>query len=1350
LRACSVAAVVSAIVLVASCAHGEALVRVDSRGDQGLTAAFVIPAAEEVRDASGGWLGLKVPGFVPLLPGSLGVDVPVRAYLVGIPPDVQISCEIVDATYDEIDENDVLGFKDRLGGMLDDIPGRPAEIVVTGFLRDQRVAGLRVAPVVYNRETGRIRVFRTFTAEIGFQGLRGRGSGSQTTGRGADPAAEAFYERALLNYGQARSWRRTPLLGSADGDYFSDSSNWLKIRIDTTGIYCITGKDLEQAGVSPGTIATSGLRLYTGGGLPLVESLAERNPDWMRMPAIKVLDGGDGKIDRADSIIFYGLGMYDWADFYDPAFDIESHYGSFFSDHNYYWLTWGGTFTEPVKRMETVDVSGCSSCPSCYEPEAFFERVHMEEDWRYAFSIRGDDGWYWRLLSLNNTASFTVPTPHPDQTRGAVVKMRLGDEHPQDECTFEDGIPYYYRAVLRLNGAAIKDTTWRAGNTALNVIDLYGKGDLVSSESQSVQIYLPTDLPPDPQYEGAPVCSYKPDLAWYEVYYWRRFVADGARLFFLSPDTTCTARFGISGFASAGLRAFDLTDQFDVKLLTGFDVSSGPDFTVTLCDTLTKGALKRYAVISRQALMHPAEISRVNIAGIRFAQGKPYCVITHKDLADAGQEISQYHDGEMVTVQQIYDEFGWGVPDVTAIRDFLRWRYEHGELDDVLLLGDATWDYKGYLAGETFFNYVPSYERRYRVGANNPYNTDDWFVYLVPADDQFPGSDSIAYFPTVPISRLPATSPEVAEFLVEQSMDYVSDPEIGLWQNRVIFVADDDRVGTLCDPISQGRHVTDAEEMSDDAFPQVFDHVKIYLTEYEKEPTGLKPDAKRDLIKNLNEGALMTNFVGHGDPRRWTQEEVFNLAAVDLVNAGRRQTLLVASSCNVSKFDEPTFASVAEELLLRPEGATIASFASTHYCQAEPNRWLHESFARLLFEGGKPYPTIPIGEAAIGGKAAAVAVNRSWRFNNEMYSLLGDPGLELAVPRLEVRFDTPASDTLKRRGVYSFRARVFDGDTPADAFQGKSRIFARESDDTTGYDSDICYVQPGNVPKHFDYDLPGSVIFRGKSAVADGGLDFGLFVASGAREGDRGNIRCFVTDGMVSGAGLLDSLVISGQSTADDVIGPQLTLETEGAPLASGDTVLVGQTIEMILFDESGVAVKGKSDFIPSVSLVFDDGERVGFGDSLFAVDGDFTESRVSFEVPQLSAGQHTLSVTAFDNVNNSTTEEYELTVGQRGTGAGNVVYAYPNPAGGRCYIVWEYQNDRYVEVVATIYTLAGRKIWTGSAEGRSSQHLIEWDGTDFSGDQVANGTYLAVVEASAPSAPDFKTKDTVVIALIR
>jgi hypothetical protein len=1350
LRAGRVGLAIAGMVLLGSVAGARDLVSIAGQDGSGLTVAFTTDeTVGEVRDWAGRWAGLRIPGFVSMMAESLGLDLPARSYLVAVPPGSQVMCEVIDPSYYEISSYETEAILSELGEASNQLPEAPAQITVAGYLKDLRVAGLRIAPVVYDRASGKFRVYTSFKARIAFSGGQPANLGHVPEGSKPLSGSEVFYDRAILNYDQARLWSRAKAraVGTPQTDYFTDSSDWLKIRIDTTGIYCITGRDLESAGVAPGTIDSDGLRLYTGGGLPLVESLAEHNPDWMRMAPIKVIDGGDGKIGRADSIIFYGLGMHDWADLYDPGFGPEANYGSFYSDHNYYWLTWGGTFTEPAKRMEVVEAVGCGDCPDCYEPVSFYERLHLEEDWRYNFSIRGDDGWYWRILNLNNTVSLVTPTPHPDAARSAMVKLRLGDDHLSEQCTYDGTVPYYTRAVLRLNGTSIKDTVWQSTTSALRVVDIYGRGALTSSETQTVQLYLPTDL--RPPYENGIVCPNKPSLAWYEIYYWRRFVADGKQLYFVSPDSTCTARYAISGFGTNRLLAFDLTDQFDVKQIVGFESSPGPEFAVTLCDTVRKGDTRRYAVVSRAALLKPADISRAHIENMRYAAGRPYCLITHEDLTGAGEALAQFHDGEMVTIQEIYDEFGWGVPDATAIRDFLRWRYTRGDLEYVLLLGDATWDVKGYLTGETYTNYVPSYERRYRVGAGNPYNTDDWFGYLVPASEGAYGPDSTAYFPTVPVSRLPATSPEVAEFLVDQNMEYISDPELGPWQDRVVMVADDDRVADACDPIAQGRHVTDMEAISDNAYPAVFDRVKIYLTEYPRESSGLKPAAKNDLIRTLSEGVLMSNFVGHGDPRRWAQEEVFNNAAAELVAAGRRLSLLIASSCNVSKFDEPTFASCAERLLLNPQGGTIASFASTHYCAADPNRKLHESFVDVLFDSKQLYPTVPIGEAEVAAKALTAAVNPYWQYNSEMYTLLGDPALELAVPKLEVRFDAPAPDTLERKGIYEFSAHVYEDGHAEDAFNGKARVYARESDDTTGYTSDICFLQPGNVPKHFDYDLPGAEIFRGKSTVEDGGLDFGFLVASGAREGASGSVRCFVNDGLVSGVGLLDSLVISGSRVVDDFDGPQVSLETGGSEVENGDTVLVGQALEVVLYDQSGVAVKGKSESIPALSVAVDEIERIDLGDSVYSVDGDFRSGRVAFEVPQMAAGDHRFSVTAFDNLSNSTTREYDLEVGQRGTGAADVVYVYPNPAPGKCYIIWEYESDEYIEVKATIYTLAGRKVWTGSTAGKGSQQMIEWNGTDLAGDLVANGTYLAVVEAKA-SDTGFETKDTVIIALVR
>ena len=144
--------------------------------------------------------------------------------------------------------------------------------------------------------------------------------------------------------------------------------------------------------------------------------------------------------------------------------------------------------------------------------------------------------------------------------------------------------------------------------------------------------------------------------------------------------------------------------------------------------------------------------------------------------------------------------------------------------------------------------------------------------------------------------------------------------------------------------------------------------------------------------------------------------------------------------------------------------------------------------------------------------------------------------------------------------------------------------------------------------------------------------------------------------------------------------------------------------------------------------------------------------SEVEFLVPPLTEGRHTLSVAAFDNLNNLTIRDYDIFIGSETAGAANTVYAYPNPTYDVCYIIWDYENDRGIEVdvQATIYTVSGREVWTGAASGPVSHLQIRWDGTDMVGDAVANGTYLVVVEATAASEPAFSTRDTIVLALIR
>jgi hypothetical protein len=1329
----------AAVVLAAVPARsGSSRVTVESASESGLEFVVDLGGIRDVFDADGKWIGARVPGFIELFEDSVGLHVPVSARCVAAPVGSHIICEVTDAIHYEIESYTLAELIDILGDRLGDIPRRAAEVTTDGLLGHQRVVGIRLAPLIYDERTGRLRIHRRFRVSVRFSGGDRLDAELGRRRLPESAASEVCYMNALLNYEQGKQWR-TPLAeAERQDDYFSDAAAWIKVKVDTSGIFCITGSDLESIGVSISNIQSSSVRIYSGSGLPLRESLADHNPVWMTQMPIKVCDGGDGLFGRGDSILFYGLGERDWADLYDKSKRSDAYYKSFYSNYNCYWLTWGGTFAEPANRMETKTVPTCEGCPY-YQPQSFLERLHMEVDLFDDFSIRAEDGWYWQPLRSDSPVWLTAHTPSPDAGRPAVIRVRVADWAVSDEC---EG--YYYRMVLQLNNVTVQDTVWNHSRSFRNVMDVWGSGVPSGSGQQVVRIEAPSALPPP--YTGQGVCK-KLDLAWYEVFYWRLFQDAGSGLFVSAPDTTANVRYEIDGFDTPALYAFEISDQFDIKELSGIEISAGAPYSAAFFDTVRSGVGKHYALVAPQGMLKPAELvdSPVGSADIRYRPGAAYCVIAHEDLLQAAQAIAGFHAGrvvegeavtsEAVTTQQIYDEFGWGVPDATAIRDFLRWRYETGPLSWVLLLGDATWDYKGYVRSSGYPNYVSTYERRYVVRWKEPYNTDDWLAYLEPS---FQGST--ARWPTVAISRLPASSPEEADELVARSIDYIQNPEIGPWQNRVILISDDDRTPSGCDRIPHTRY---AEELADDGYPAVMEQVKIYLHEYPRESTGLKPKAKYDFLDNLNKGALVTNFVGHGDEQRWCQEEVYNPAAKDLVNSGRRRTFLIAASCNVSRFDEPNKSSAGEDLLRRAEGGTIGSLASTHLCAAGANQALNLSCVQQLFQPGFKGRTVSIGDAVKVGKFETVTatLNDTYSRNNEMYALFGDPLLELATPRMEVVF-TSAPDTLERKGIYQLTASIYDGSQPAGWPQGSAEIWLREAEDTSGY------VDCNTI--FFDYEIEGSEIFRGRSPVSDGGADFGFFVASGAREGPRATVRCFATDGLSAASGLLDSVSMYGEGLSDDDIGPEIELVCQGSTVVPGDTLIVGSRVDLNLTDESGVAVKGKSEFIPAVSVAYDDIERVDLTDSVYAVEGDFSRSNVSFIVPQLATGVHTLSIAAFDNLNNLSTADYEVFIGTRAEGAARVVYVYPNPSHDVCYIIWDYENNEYVEVEATIYTISGRKIWTGSTSGQGSYHEIMWDGRDVVGDPVANGTYLVVVKAVSPLDPGFGTTDRVVLTIIR
>ena len=1304
---------------------------VRAQDEDGVTLSVDLSEAELIYSDTGAWLGCEVPGFAHSLAESLGLSLPADVMLFAIPPSGDVSVSVAgEVVRGEFGLRPDMASPENLerAGRL---PSSPAEIASTGFMRGQRIAAVRICPVVYDRAGRRFRVYERFDVTLTFP-AGGAGSGTARA-RARDDSFEGIYRGLLVNYEQGRNWRQSPAparLGAAEGDYFTSSPDWVKVKIESTGMYRITGIDLASAGVILSGIDPATLRLYGGGGLPLSENLLDANPPWMTQMALRVEGGEDGSFDLDDALIFYALGVRDWTNLYEPGRDEESYYKSFFSDFNYYWVTWGGSFSSEPKGMGVRSLPSCAGC-DYYQPPSFPERVHVEFDALNDFNIRADDGWYWRPLRADENVRLTPDTPFPDAGRGGYAKVRVADWHSTGDC-----MGGYFRLLLNFNGRSVADSVWQATLTWRDVVDIARPVEIDDDDEQEMVIKMSGDIPP--MYPGS-ACG-KLYLAWYELYYWRQFVAQDGRLAFFSPDTTCFARYQLGGFASPSVYAFEVTDQFNVVELENFSTTGSTSFQASFYDSASEGSLKRYLFLTLAGFMKPADIEIPDIADIRHRPGNEYLVITHRDLSGAAETIRSHHGGEVVTVHQIYDEFGWGVPDVTAIRDFLRWRLETGaELYQVLFLGDASWDYKGYHATGGYPNYVPAYERRYLPPVGDPYCTDDFFGYLTPnAPDGSAIVDSVDYFLDVAISRLPAPSPAEADLLVGKTIAYQTNPQPGRWQTRVCQVADDDRVGNACD---SRAHTMDMEMIDRQAYPVEFDRTKIYLVDYPLDQSGLKPSSRADFVATLNSGVLMANYVGHGDEYRLAQEEVLNPSSIPLINTGRKEFFFIAATCNVSRFDEVTLSSMAEDLLKRPDGGSIGSFASTHFCIPVRNRTLNINFVDSLYFMGDPHSVRPISDAMVVAKAKTGSNGSAYRTNSEMFALMGDPALKLFSPELKIEFDAPAADTLRRKGVYGFSGRVLAADTVATWLNDVIQIMVSEAQDTSGYMA---------CNGFYDYDLPGSKIFRGQASVTAGEFSFDFLVSTDAREGPRCQMRGIVPRAQGSAAGLLDSLPIYGEALSTDDEGPVMSLMTGQGKVSPGDTMTVrpGDRLRLDLRDSSGVAIRAKSEFIPSVSITVDDGDRIDLTDSVFAEVDDFRASYVYFDVPAMPPGAHDLVVSAFDNLNNFSREGFKVVVEAAVEGETNVVYVYPNPVSEVSHIICEY--DRMMEVEISMFTVAGREIWKYKSLDARSYHEIPWRGRDTAGDRIANGTYLLHVEARDPDDPSYKLKGDVTLAVIR
>ncbi len=703
----------------------------------------------------------------------------------------------------------------------------------------------------------------------------------------------------------------------------------------------------------------------------------------------------------------------------------------------------------------------------------------------------------------------------------------------------------------------------------------------------------------------------------------------------------------------------------------------------------------------------------------------------------------------VVTTTDIYNEFGCGIPDPTAIRDFLKYAYnsvyaDYQELPRyVILFGAGTYDYKEKTA--KIPEYVPPYETEESLYQLDSFTSDDYFVEFNTDLLNSPSPVSMA------IGRLPIGNSDDATAVVNKIIEYESKPDYGNWRNLFTFVADAfDPEGRPVNPVGNFE-LSDVENTLSPEIPAVLDQRKIYLGLYPVVPAtagNRVPQAAADIVNQINDGTLAINFVGHGAPDVWSATHVFeNGVTVPQLTNFSKLSLFIAATCDFGRDDNPAEPSGAELLVLSPQGGAIGVISATRIVYDTDNIDLNVEFLQELFarDTNHIYLNQRIGDAYFSTKQAYFDGSDA---NDIKYQYIGDPTVRFGLP---VHY--ASIDSLIRDGKsFSLGANQPPVEIPALGKIGvKGTVYENSQNDSawsdlsstgllTIYDSQKQVPDP-NYP-NTSYAFQGSQLFSGQVSIKNGKFEATAVMPTDLSYSDTtGKIEFYFQAGGSDGYGYTTDVNVGGtDTTARDTVhhGPEITVYFDSTNFNNGDYVSQNPTLFVNLHSVNGINLSDAG-VGHTLQATFDQQQSVNLAPFYEGVLNSYQDGTVRYPVGlSLAPGEHSVTVSAFDVFNNQSDTSLTFNVESSQQLSITNVYNYPDPFTGSTAFTFQRSGGvggEPINVRIRIFTLSGRLIKTINypipITGMETFVQIPWDGRDDDGNRLANGVYLYKIIAS-------------------
>lgn len=669
-------------------------------------------------------------------------------------------------------------------------------------------------------------------------------------------------------------------------------------------------------------------------------------------------------------------------------------------------------------------------------------------------------------------------------------------------------------------------------------------------------------------------------------------------------------------------------------------------------------------------------------------------IIAPKSLSTAAMKLSQHKLGmgvhaEVADVDDIYDSFGYGNPDVSAIRNFLAWHYHTGgKLKNVLLLGKGTFNYREVDGGRP--NLVPTYTSRNSLDPLRSFSSDDYYGLLDFGQGSWAESRAGDELMKIGVGRLPVINIKEASIVVDKIIQYETSPKQGDWKQKVSFLADDG---------DNNIHLKESEAHASylNRNHQGIKIEKLYLDRFEQETSNgfqASPQAKSALEKTLEKGTLLLNYIGHGNGTTLAAEEIFTVAAIQNWTDQGQLALWITATCEFGRHDSPFSRSAAEELLIAENKGAIALLTTGRPVFSSVNFSLNEAFFQEVFRTENKMP-LDLGTIFKNTKNKSLngALNRN-------FSLLGDPSMRLAAPYYEVKLTALKSansnnvlDTLSPLQKVAYEAEVVNPSTGSivSNFDGNYRLVLHDKPSVT--------QTLGDESNATEYMEEKTVLFRGEGKVAAGKIKGSfMFPKNSATEVRKGRMLIYAIaenkNWEASGTNI-PTIRGAAADTLVDHQGPEIVVKPGGK--AEGPFQFSSSSIqlEVHIFDESGINI---SSDIPdkALSIQINNNSPVMVNELFVSENNSYVSGSLVFTTNGLIEGENSIIIRAWDNLGNGSVYEQEIKV--KGSDRVQILShkVYPNPASTEAnFELHHNQTGKNLILTLTIYEASGRILFT-------------------------------------------------------